>query len=105
MTSENLSHDRMVESQDKDPSTVNPPKGDLLKSRLVEINNRDIPRVQHYQGEEVNMLQKKQTHRNIENQPLSDPPQSGLQQRKSRNLPQNGPPERTMALQNILKTW
>ena len=27
MTSENLSHDRMVESQDKDPSTVNPPKG------------------------------------------------------------------------------
>ena len=44
MTLENLSHDRTVESQDRDPSTTNPPRDDLLKSRLGEINNRDIPR-------------------------------------------------------------
>ena len=101
----NPSQDRIVGSQDKDPPIVNPPKCGLLKSRIVGINNKDIPRVQHYQREEDNMLQKEPTYRNIENQPLSDPPQSGLQQRKSGDLPQNSPPERITTLQNILKTW
>ena len=59
LTSGDLSHDRTTESQDKDPSTTNPPKDNLPKSRLGEINNKGIPRAQYLQGEEVNLLQKR----------------------------------------------
>ena len=105
LTSGDLSHNRTTESQDRDPSTTDPLKDNLPNSRLGDMKYRDIPRAQHLQGEEVNMLQERQIHRNIENQSQSDPPRNGIQQGGSGNLLQNSLPKRKTALQNILKTW
>ena len=105
MIQKNLLQNRTVESQEDDTPIVNPPKCGLPKGRIVEINNRDIPRVHHFQQVEGNILQEELAQRNIGNPPQSGPPQSGLQQKTSKNLPQNGPPEWIMAQQNNLKTW
>ena len=90
ITQKDLSQNRAVESQEDDTPIVNPPKCGLPKGRIIEINNRDIPRVHHYQQEEGNPLQEELAQRNIGNPPQSGPPQSGLQQKTNKNLPQSG---------------
>ena len=92
-TQKGLLQSRTVGSQEGDTPIVNPPKCGLPKGRILETNNRDIPRVHHYQQEEGNLLQNDLVQSNIGNPPQSGPPQSGLQQKTSKNPPQSGPPQ------------